>query len=170
MSLTAAEREPTTSDTVFPPRDTGIVVELAKFLQLHDTSAALVSPDGATVPLPPEVFEVLTRVVAAMKAGKAITLAPVSQRLTTSQAAQMLGISRPTLVKLLDEHEIPYEQPGRHRRVRLDDMLAYRSRRSFERRSLLDEMTRQAVQDGLYDTTAADYVDALTEARKGDAK
>jgi len=122
------------------------------------------------VPLPPEVFEVLTRVVAAMKAGKAITLAPVSQRLTTSQAAEMLGISRPTLVKLLDEHEIPYEQPGRHRRIRLDDMLAYRSRRSFERRSLLDEITRQAVQDGLYNTSAADYADALKDARRGDAE
>ena len=165
MSMTTPDRAPDAPDTVFPPSDTGQVVALAKFLGTHRGTAQLTSPDGSTVNLPDEVFQVLTRVVAAMKNGKAITLAPVSRRLTTSQAAEMLGISRPTLIKLLDEHEIPYEQPGRHRRIRLDDMLAYRDRRRHERRSILDEMTRQAVQDGMYDTSAEDYTQALHEAR-----
>jgi excisionase family DNA binding protein len=51
-----------------------------------------------------------------MREGKAITLVPRTQRLTTQEAADFLGISRPTLVKLLEDGKIPFDQPGRHRR------------------------------------------------------
>jgi excisionase family DNA binding protein len=104
--------------------------------------------------LPPEVFEVLRDVVAAMASGQAVTIAPVHQRLTTQEAADLLGISRPTLVKLLDGGEIPYEQPGRHRRVRLADVLAYQQHRSAQRREALDEMVEIADQSGMYEQTA----------------
>ncbi|MCH6468409.1 excisionase family DNA-binding protein [Sinomonas terrae] len=91
----------------------------------------------------------------------------MDQQLTTQQAADLLGISRPTLIKLLDKHEIPYEQPsgGRHRRLRLSDVLEYRERRRGERRSRLAEMTRQAAEDGLYERSAEDYREALRRAR-----
>jgi excisionase family DNA binding protein len=114
-----------------------------------------------------EVYQVLLGVVAAMGEGKAITVAPREQRLTTQQAADLLGVSRPTLVKLLDEREIPFEQPtsGRHRRLRLQDVLEYQKRRRTERRIRIDEMTRQAVDDGLYEDSAADYREALKQAR-----
>lgn len=151
--------------TVLPPSDLAEMMQLASFLKQHSEPAGLVGPDGEQVPLPLEVYEVLVQVVAAMKAGKAIAVAPLEQRLTTQQAADLLGISRPTLVKLLDEHEIPYEQPGRHRRVRLSDVLAYRDRRRQERRTRLDDMTRQAVEDGLYDTPSETYTQALRKAR-----
>ncbi|WP_166353042.1 helix-turn-helix domain-containing protein [Phytoactinopolyspora limicola] len=151
--------------TVLPPRDMAEMMRLASFLKQHNEPAGLVGPDGEQVPLPLEVYEVLVQVVAAMKAGKAIAVAPLEQRLTTQQAADLLGISRPTLVKLLDEHEIPYEQPGRHRRVRLSDVLAYRDRRRQERRARLDDMTRQAVEDGLYDVPSEAYAQALRKAR-----
>ncbi|MFZ8263711.1 excisionase family DNA-binding protein, partial [Staphylococcus aureus] len=84
------------------------------------------------------------------------------------QAATLLGISRNTLVRLLDEHELPFERLGesRHRRLRLHDVLAYRDRKRDERRSRLDEMTRQANDDGLYDVDASTYSDALARARK----
>ena len=99
----------------------------------------------------PEVFEVLRDVVDAMAQGQAVTIAPVHQRLTTQEAADLLGVSRPTVVKLLESGEIPFEQPGRHRRVRLADVLAYRERASVERRGALDRMVeaRQAVQKAL---------------------
>ena len=60
---------------------------------------------------------------------------------------------------------IPYELPGRHRRVRLVDVLAYRDHRRDERRTVLDALTRDAVNDGLYETSASDYTQALREAR-----
>ena len=154
---------------VLPPADLAQMLELSHFLAAHAEPAVLLGPDGEQVPLPMELYEVLVQVVGAMKEGKAVTVAPLSQRLTTQEAADLLGISRPTLVKLLDDNQLPYEQPGvgRHRRLRLSDVLEYRDRRRIERRLRLEEMTRQAGEDGLYDEAAADYGDALDRARHG---
>lgn len=153
--------------TVLPPQDLEPMLELSRFLEQHGQPAALLGPDGEQVPLPMEVYQVLLGVVAAMGDGKAITVAPRDQRLTTQQAADLLGVSRPTLVKLLDEREIPFEQPmsGRHRRLRLQDVLEYQERRRTERRIRIDEMTRQGVDDGLYEDSSADYQLALRRAR-----
>lgn len=153
-------------ETVLPPRDGQEMGALAAFLDTYHQQGRLVAPDGTATTIPAEVYTVLADVVEAMRQGKAITVAPVSQRLTTSQAADLIGVSRPTLVKLLDEGEIPYEQPRRHRLVRLDDVLAYQRRRRATRRALLDEATRQATADGLYDTAAGDYAAALQSARR----
>ena len=122
------------------------------------------SADG-TVAQPHAVL--LRDVAEAMHQGRAITVAPVSLRLTTTQAADMLGVSRPTLIKLLEDGEIPYEQPRRHRLLRLDDVLAYRESRRRRRVAQLDELTRQAVADGLYEASADTYREALREARSG---
>jgi excisionase family DNA binding protein len=129
--------------------------------------ARLVAPDGQSVDLPSPLFAVLLAVAHAMLAGRAVTVSPTSRRLTTQEAADLLGISRPTLVKLLDNGEISYERPGRHRRIRLDDILRYQQERQTDRRSTLRELTRTAQEHGLYDTPAADYDDALRRARRG---
>ena len=153
--------------TVLPPADLEGMMDLHRFLAQTSEPAALLGPDGQTVPLPIEAYRVLVQVVESMRAGKAITVAPLDQRLTTQEAANFLGISRPTLVKLLEEGEITYERPaaGRHRRVRLDDVLAYRDRRRSERSAALDKLTEQAAKAGLYDEVP-DYREALREARK----
>ena len=88
-----------------------------------------------------------------MAQGQAVIIAPVHQLLTTQQAADLLGISRPTFVKLLDEGKIPYERPGRHRRVRLVDVLDYRNHRSIQRRAALDRMVEITEQSGMYERT-----------------
>ncbi|MDQ2582940.1 hypothetical protein CKY47_02845 [Saccharothrix yanglingensis] len=97
------------------------------------------------------MFDVLRSVVAAMSQGLAITVAPQHTVLTTSEAAHLLGVSRPTLVRLLEAKKIPYDQPNRHRRVRLTDLLAYRERARRARATGLDEMVRDGEDDGLYD-------------------
>lgn len=84
---------------------------------------------GDQVEIPEEIHRVLVQVVAALSAGLAVTVAPQAMTLTTQQAADLLGISRPTLVKILNVGGIPYEQVGTHRRVLLADVLAYRERR-----------------------------------------
>jgi len=149
--------------TVLPPADMEAMLDLFRFLENVSEPAALLGPDGQTVPLPMEAYEVLVKVVASMRAGKAITIAPLDQRLTTQEAANFLGISRPTLVKLLEQGEISYERPaaGRHRRVRLNDVLDYQRRKRADRRETLDELTEQAAEAGLYD-----YTEALKAARK----
>nr|WP_281400942.1 helix-turn-helix domain-containing protein [Amycolatopsis umgeniensis] len=83
-----------------------------------------------------------------MSQGFAINIAPLNAVLTTQQAADMLNMSRPTLVKLLESGEIPFEKPGRHRRVLLSDLLAYRASSRAERQGILDELTATANRDG----------------------
>ncbi len=146
------------------------MLDLSKFLAHVTEPAALVGPDGQMVPLPLEAYRVLVAVAHAMREGKAIIVAPLEQSLTTQEAADFLGISRPTLVKLLESGEMPFERAGagRHRRLRLQDVVSYQDRRRVERRSALDDMTRSAVADGLYDNDV-DYASALRRARGKEA-
>jgi excisionase family DNA binding protein len=113
------------SGVVFPPDDLEGLLDLARFMEQHTEPGLLLGPDGEQVPLPAEVYGVLINVVQAMREEKAISVLPQTQRLTTQEAADFLGISRPTFVKLLERGEIPFEQPGRHRRVFLSDLFAY---------------------------------------------
>lgn len=145
---------PTIERTVLPPAESlGVLAAMLDGLGVEPTTT-LSGPNGEHLALPPEVFEVLRDVVDAMAQGQAVTIAPVHQRLTTQEAADLLGVSRPTVVKLLESDEIPFEQPGRHRRVRLADVLAYRERVSIERRAALDRMVEIADEADLYERTA----------------
>jgi len=118
---------------------------------MQQPGAALVAPNGDQIELPVEVFDVLRAVVLAMEAGQAVTVAPVHQRLTTQEAADLIGVTRPTFVKYLEQGRIPYDQPGRHRRVLLADVLAFKKERSSQRREALDEMVAIADEAGMYD-------------------
>ena len=155
---------------VFPPRDLTALLDLGRFLEHHTEPGLLLGPDGEQVPLPEEVYRVLVEVVQAMREGKAITLVPRTQRLTTQEAADFLGVSRPTLVKLLEEGKIPYEQPGRHRRIMFTDLLDYQERLREDRRAALDRMTEDASEAGLYDGAPEDYAAALKRARRRTAR
>lgn len=140
--------------TVLPPAEPldALVAMLGR--EGAEPATTLVGPNGERLVLPPEVFEVLRDVVDAMAQGQAVTIAPVHQRLTTQEAADLLGVSRPTLVKLLEAGKIPFEQPGRHRRVRLADVIAYRERASLEHRAALDRMVEIADDADMYARTA----------------
>ncbi len=84
--------------------------------------------DGVAHPLPDELAEVLRFAAEAFADGCALTLTRHEQLLTTQEAADLLGVSRPTVVRLLDHGAIPYDQPGSHRRLRLSDVLAHQAR------------------------------------------
>ena len=85
--------------------------------------------DGDRVELPEGLHMVLLQVVEALKAGHAVTVAPQSSKLTTQQAADLLGVSRPTVVRLIDQGELPSERIGSRRKVLLRELLDYRERR-----------------------------------------
>lgn len=111
---------------------------------------ALVSADGTEVPLPRELHHVLLQVAQALQAGMGVNVAPLNATLTTQEAADYLGVSRPTVVRLLDAGEIPMTRPGRHRYVRLVDLIEYADRVRRLRGEALDEMAREAEEAGLY--------------------
>src|SRR5579863_10418598 len=153
---TSPERVPD-EGVIFPPENLDQLLDLARFVEGHTEPGLLLGPDGEQVPLPAEVYRVLRQVVEVMRQGKATVVAPHGLMLTTQEAADFLGVSRPTLVKLLEEGAIPFEKPNRHRRVKLRDLLAFQEKRQAERRAALNQLTQEAGQAGLYDGTFEDY-------------
>ena len=108
--------------------------------------ARLVAPDGSEVEIPPSAFAALRAVVRDMAQGLTITLIPHDKELTTKEAADILGVSRPFLVQLLDRGEIPYHRVGTHRRLRVEDVLGYRELRARRRREQLRKLTELSEQ------------------------
>jgi excisionase family DNA binding protein len=122
------------------------VVDLADYLarpRSRERSAFLVSDEGDRKPIPPSVHELLIRIVHELARGNAVSVVPVHHMLTTQEAANLLNVSRPHLVKLLEGGELPFELVGSHRRIRIDDLLAYRERRSRRRLEILEELAKE---------------------------
>lgn len=105
-------------------------------------TARLVGPDGEAMEIPASAFHALQLVVQGMARGQTMTLVPHGKELTTQQAADLLHVSRPHLVKLLDDGTIDHYKVGTHRRVRIEDVLAYRANRAAVRRAKLDELAQ----------------------------
>ena len=99
-----------------------------------DPQETLVVPRGAV--------ELLARVLAHMAVGQGVSVVPTHAELTTQQAADLLNVSRPFLIGLLDAGEIEYRKVGKHRRIKAQSLLAYMARDDQERREAADELTR----------------------------
>jgi excisionase family DNA binding protein len=94
----------------------------------------------AEVVLTPGLSSLLTELLRHIGKGDAVTLVPVSQMLTTQQAADMLNVSRPFLIALLERDAIPHVLVGRHRRIRAEDLFAYKRERDERRGVALSEL------------------------------
>lgn len=101
------------------------------------------------VTVPREAFDLLLEILGQMANGNAVTVVPVHAELTTQQAADLLNVSRPHLIGLLDEGKIPFRHVGSHRRVKFVDVMAFKEADERQRRSVLDELTADAQADGL---------------------
>ena len=140
---------------------------LAAHAQRHGTAPApryLLAGDaeGEQIELPETVYRVLVQVVEALAAGKAVTVTPTEPRLTTQQTADLLGISRPTVVRLIDSGELRAERNGNRRRLMLSDVLAYRERRRQRQYAML-AATAVDIDD---EDDPAEVIERLREARR----
>lgn len=97
-----------------------------------------------TIDLPAGVIDLLVQILEEMAAGKGVTLVPVDAELTTVQAADVLNVSRPFLLKLLDQKAIPHRKVGTHRRIRMEDVMNYKNAIDREREKVLEQLTREA--------------------------
>lgn len=103
-----------------------------------------ISGEEETVEVPAEAFRLFVRILAEMANGNAVTIVPVHAELTTQQAADILNVSRPYLVQLLEEGKIPHRKVGTRRRIRVEEMLLYKQADDAERQKTLDELTAEA--------------------------
>lgn len=99
--------------------------------------------------LPGDVLQILLDVLSEMSKGNAVSLVPHHQELSTQEAANLLNVSRPFLVGLLEKGKIPFRKVGTHRRVMLTDLMAYKEQIDQNRKAALDELTALSQDDGM---------------------
>lgn len=119
--------------------------------QRRPDGATLVGPDGEAIELPAGIHALLVSVVENLKAGNGVSVIPLHAELTTVEAAQLLNVSRPHLIKQIDAGAITHHMVGTHRRLRLADVLAYRDQVDARAEAALDAMAAKAEELGLYD-------------------
>ncbi len=120
-------------------------------LALRRRPSLFTLPDGTSVRIPKAAVDGLIELLTAAAEGDEATIVRSPRELTTQQAAKILNVSRPTVVKLIDDGVLPARKVGSHRRVPLTDLLAFRQDVVAKRRAALDELTTDAEELGLYD-------------------
>ncbi|ABS17311.1 MULTISPECIES: excisionase family DNA-binding protein [Brucella] len=101
-------------------------------------------PNRNPIELPAGAAALLMDILEAMAAGRGVTIIPENAELTTVEAASALNVSRPYLIKLLDDGIIPHRKVGKHRRIRMEDVVAYKARDDREREAILDQLVGEA--------------------------
>lgn len=131
------------------PDDADRYAEAARFVRegRRRGHLRLVASDGRTLEIDDRLAEEFNQAADNLAAGE-LTSKPDGPLLSTTQAAEILGVSRPTLVRLLEVGEIPYTQPGTHRRLKLPDVLAYREERQRRSDELFDTLADEAIETG----------------------
>ena len=102
--------------------------------------------------LPLNALKLLEEILKNMSQGKIISIVPVATEVTTQKAAEILGCSRPHLIKILEEGRIPYTKVGRHRRIMLEEVVSYKRKMKEEQKQHIIDIMNADKEDGLYDT------------------
>ena len=139
-------------ESVLPPeKEQESIAQLAQILSRESAQPKLVTSNGEEILIPESVCNILRQAVQAMASDQAVSIVRYNRELTTQQAANILNVSRPFLVKLLDEGAIPYIKVGSHRRIRFKGLIIYKEHRDRKRRKLLDQLIEMTEEAGLYE-------------------
>jgi excisionase family DNA binding protein len=144
MTLAAHRHPPPSAQDAAIARTSGQL--LSRYLRQQQPLTLNVQDAGTNKPveLPSAAAELLVSILEAMAAGRGVTLIPENAELTTFEAADVLKVSRPYLIKLLDEGVIAYRRVGKHRRIRMEDVMAYKARDDHERDAAMDQLVHDA--------------------------
>lgn len=124
---------------------------LSKYADADRVQLSLRGSNGETdeLVLPGHVLQILLDVLAEVSQGNAISLIPYHQEISTQDAANLLNVSRPFLVRLLESGDIPFRKVGAHRRVKLQDVLSYKEQIDRQRHATLDELAQLSQDEGM---------------------
>jgi excisionase family DNA binding protein len=127
---------------------------LAEVLErLHkDNPEIKIEETNDKIRIPVKALKLLAKILKVTSQGKPISIIPIATEMTTQAAADLLGCSRPHLVKLLEEGEIEYTKIGKHRRVKFEDVVAYKKKMKAKQQELLIKIMNADEESGLYDT------------------
>lgn len=139
------KKTPTKTDQQLAKSSLSLIEKVLKSQQKSVKSIEIsVTGDEARIKMPGKVLGHLQKILQSMAEGKAVFLIDNEEELTTQEAADILNISRPYLVKLLESGEIPFTKVGKHRRVRFEDLNEYNKKRQSKRQRGLRELAKQA--------------------------
>lgn len=139
--LAHRQMPPTEQDSALA-RLSGMV--LARYAHANRPLLVHITEQEQAIELPPGAVALLIDILQAMAAGRGVTIIPENAELTTVQAAEILNVSRPFLIKLLENGTIPYHKVGTHRRVRMEDVMNYKEAIDREREAVLDQLVEEA--------------------------
>lgn len=120
------------------------------------------------IELSSEMVDIIRYVLEAMRRGMAVSIVPQHTTLSTQQAADLLGVSRPTLIRILDDGEIPFVRMRRHRQLYLIDVLEYQQRQRRVADESLSDIVADAEMFGEYDVDPEEYMEAARAVRRGE--
>lgn len=157
---------PTTSSDGIEERDYDAVATVAQTPRDAYSIPAILQIGNQRVEVPPPLVEALAVMAKTLAEGDAVTISVSTTVLTTQQAADFLGVSRQTVVRLCDAGKIPFAKINRHRRIQLADLLEYRIRARENTKEALTLLMSADYKAGLYDISRTDIDEALVAARK----
>lgn len=146
MTTLSPPHSPPTAEEVAVARESGRTLSAYLQTRAETQQIEIVDDKGATHPvrIPASALRLLVDVLTEIGEGNVVSIIPIHAELTTQEAAAVLNVSRPFLVQLLERGEIPFHKIGTHRRVRYQDVIAYKERIDAERSKTLDELAEQA--------------------------
>lgn len=104
------------------------------------------------IKIPLNALKLLAKILEATSQGKPISIVPIATEITTQKASELLGCSRPHIVKLLESGEIPFTKVGRHRRIKIEDVIKYKNQTKLMQKKLLIDIMKSDEEIGLYDS------------------
>lgn len=134
-------------------KEQAAVEAFGKALRSSRRQAKFVRPDGTEISVPKSIYRVLEQVIPYLASDNAVSIVPVGHLLTTQEASDLLNISRPYLIKLLDQGVIAFDrsnEAGSHRRIRFADLMQYKHKIENERRQQLRKLTQMSQEAGFY--------------------
>lgn len=151
MEILELSKRPSKSEQRIAEKSHEILTQILE--QVHSPMTEIeIEETKEKIQIPSRALELLNDILKAMSQGKPISIVPVATEVTTQKAAEILGCSRPHLVKLLEKGELDFVKVGRHRRIKFEDVVSYKQKMKAEQKRILIEMMNSDEELGGYDS------------------